>query len=264
MCIIAAKTLGTDWPALDIINNCCVNNPDGFAIAWNEDGEIKTFRTMDRAEFIARYNTIIHEVNPDTSAAIIHARWATHGSKKLENCHCWTGGGLAFAHNGVMSNVPNREDMTDSETFFRDYFLPVYETLGWDKAKLISRAIAGTNRLAWIDATGHIYLMGEWLKYQEQGRKGKLYFSNRGFQSSTSRNLFYTDSAFGRIQEVRPRSAKPAGAAGGKKPSVGKYDSMDNLWPRLSKSMGEMNAKNTTEEKFNRYGALVIQRPSEA
>jgi len=210
MCIIAAKTLGTDWPAIDIINTCCQNNPDGFAIAWNENGELKTFRSMDRAEFVARYHTLAHTLDPNTTGAIIHARWATHGSKKLENCHCFVGGGLAFAHNGVLSNVPVRDDMTYPETFFRDYFLPVYEALGFEKAKLISRAIAGNSRFAWIDANGRIELLGYWDKYQEQGRKGKLYFSNQGFRPQ--RNLFgYSDTAYGRTQEVRPKKCPAYG-----------------------------------------------------
>lgn len=228
MCIIAAKMPGADWPGIDIINNCCVNNPDGFSIAWNEDGELKTFRTMDRAEFVARYHTLSSTLCPETTGAIIHARWATHGSKKLENCHCWTGGGLAFAHNGVLHNVPNRDDMTDSETFFRDYFLPVYEKNGWETASRVAKAIAGPSRFAWIDTTGHIYLLGDWVKYQEQGRKGKLYFSNTGFKAQ--RDLFsFTGSSFGRTQEVRPRA-----------------------------SYGEMGARKTVGEQFNRYGSLAI------
>jgi len=232
MCIIAAKSLGTDWPTIDIINNCCENNPDGFSIAWNEDGELKTFRSMDKAEFLARYHTISHAVDPNTSAAIIHARWATHGSKRLENCHCWTGGGLAFAHNGVLSNVPNRDDMTDSETFFRDYFLPVYESLGWKKAELIASAIAGSSRFAWLDASGNIYMMGRWEKCQDQGRKGKLYFSNSGYLFSKGKTP-RSDSLFSMSQGVKHRP-----------------------------TYGTMSAKRTSPEKFNDYGALYIRRPT--
>ena len=230
MCIIAAKSLGTDWPTIDIVNNCCENNPDGFSIAWNENGELKTFRSMDKAEFLARYHTISHTVDPNTSAAIIHARWATHGSKKLENCHCWIGGGLAFAHNGVLTNIPNQDDMTDSETFFRDYFLPVYETLGWERAKLIASAIVGTSRFAWLDVAGNIYMMGKWEKCQDQGRKGKLYFSNSGYLYCNNKKL-NSNSLFSMSQGVRSCQA-----------------------------YGTMSAKRTNTEKFNDYGALYINR----
>lgn len=210
MCIIAAKPVGSDWPTIDVIDACCQNNPDGFAIAWNEGGEVKTFRSMDRAEFLARYHTLSHTLDPNVTGAIVHARWATHGSKKLENCHCFLGGGLAFAHNGVLTNVPVRDDMTDSETFFRDYFLPVYETLGLEKALLISRAIAGTSRLAWIDGNGDIEMLGSWEKCQEQGRKGKVYYSNSGFRSV--RNHYgYSESSFGRTQEVKRKGKAKAG-----------------------------------------------------
>ena len=46
---------------------------------------------------------------------------------------------LAFAHNGILS-IKNRGDMTDSETFFRDIFSPVFEIGGW-QGELLSRLV---------------------------------------------------------------------------------------------------------------------------
>jgi len=181
MCIIAVKFKGSDFPPLDAIRNCAENNPDGFSMAWNEDGALKTYRTMDKAEAIARYYTLSTTLDPAKTALVFHARIATHGSKKLENCHCWTyGDRIAFAHNGILRNVPNRDDMTDSETFFRDIFIPALEGVGAAYALNLAEIISkdSSSRMAFIGVTGEVALAGDWVKEQFKDLKGKIYFSN--------------------------------------------------------------------------------------
>ena len=133
MCVIAVKKQGADFPSKKVITACMKENPHGFAAAWNHNGRLMTFRTMDEAEMIAKYDEI-RRLDPAATALVFHARIATHGSKTLANCHCWTNddGTLAFAHNGVLDNIQVCGDMTDSETFFRDIYLPVLEGAGPD------------------------------------------------------------------------------------------------------------------------------------
>lgn len=136
MCILIAKPIGAQFPAIEAIQNSVDNNPDGFALAYNHGGEIVTYKTMSAARFIAKYRRLAATIDPSTTAMIIHARIATHGAKGLKNCHCWKSfageaAEMAFAHNGILS-VPNRNGMTDSETFLRDYFEPAFALSGWD------------------------------------------------------------------------------------------------------------------------------------
>lgn len=195
MCIIVAKIKGSDFPSEQIIRNCMDNNPHGFSMAWNgPDKLVHNFKTMNSDEALAKYRELSASLDPEKTGFIFHARIATHGSHKVENCHCWvepvsTEKGdfqIAFAHNGVLRNVPNRDDMTDSETFFQDYFLPVLRTLGWDTAKKVAKAIIGFgNRFAFLCNSGNIELMGdEFIKHQEPGKKGKCYYSNSSFMRS--------------------------------------------------------------------------------
>lgn len=179
MCVIVLKFKGTDFPSKEVINACMQANPDGFAAAWNQDGRLMTFRTMDDREMLAKYDEIRH-LDPATTGLVFHARIATHGSKKLENCHCWTDDkcSLAFAHNGILNNIGNRDDLTDSETFFRDIFLPVHDAGGMALAAKVAHAVIGGSRFAFINADGNIVPMGDYSKHQEEGHKGKVYFSN--------------------------------------------------------------------------------------
>ncbi len=54
MCVIVLKFKGTDFPSKEVINACMQANPDGFAAAWNQDGRLMTFRTMDGQEMLAK------------------------------------------------------------------------------------------------------------------------------------------------------------------------------------------------------------------
>lgn len=181
MCIIAVKFKGSDFPPLDAIRNCAENNPDGFSMAWNEDGALKTYRTMDKAEAIARYYTLSANLDPAKTALVFHARIATHGSKKISNCHCWTyGDKIAFAHNGILRSIPNRDDMTDSETFFRDIFTPALEGVSPEYALNLAEIICrdSHSRMAFLGRNGNVVLAGDWVKEQFKDCKGKIYFSN--------------------------------------------------------------------------------------
>lgn len=190
MCVIVFKSKGADFPSKKVIEACMKENPHGYAAAWNQDGRLMTFRTMDARAMLARYDEI-RRLDPAVTAIVFHARIATHGSKSLPNCHCWTddAGTLAFAHNGVLDNVGSRGDMTDSETFFRDIFLPVRNACGMQLAMKVSSAVAGNSKFAFIDASGRIMTIGKFSKDCEPGHKGMIYFSNMHWTRHTSQQF---------------------------------------------------------------------------
>ena len=47
MCVIAVKIKGADFVPLANIQQCIKRNPDGFSMAWNCNGKVEAFRTMD-------------------------------------------------------------------------------------------------------------------------------------------------------------------------------------------------------------------------
>jgi len=179
MCVIVLKFKGADFPSKNVIKACMKANPDGYAAAWNQDGRLQTFRTMDEAAMLAKYDEI-RRLDPKTTGLVFHARIATHGSKTLANCHCWTNDNetIAFAHNGILHNIGNRDDMTDSETFFRDYFLPIMEGCGAAMAAKVANVVIGNSKFAFIYPNGDIVPLGYYMKDVEAGHKGTIYFSN--------------------------------------------------------------------------------------
>lgn len=171
MCIVIIKEKGAKFPKMADIKESAINNPDGFAIAWNNKGKIMTKRTLDQKEFIKTYS-LISKLDPKETGVIIHARIKTHGSINLSNCHCWQDENFAFAHNGILS-IHAVNDMTDSETFFRTIFSPLYIFGGWQYAIPAIQAIIGSSKFAFIDKDGNITKFGDYIK-----NNGCLYSNN--------------------------------------------------------------------------------------
>ena len=115
-----------------------------------------------------------------THAMYIHARIKTHGSERLENCHGWRENGLIFAHNGIL-DIANRDDLTDSETFFRDIFSPAYKVGGWKLGEKTINAIIGTSKFVFMDDKGNIHAYGNYIV--DDG----LMFSNSSYIRRTYR-----------------------------------------------------------------------------
>lgn len=181
MCIIIVKEKGVKYPSMENVQNACDNNPDGFAIAWANDNHLRTYKTMDKKDFIKKCREVF-KLDYKATAVVIHARIATHGSKGVKNCHCWIDqeAALSFAHNGILSSIQNRADMTDSETFFRDIFLPIYKAKGWSAAELAINAIIGTSKFVFISPNGKVRIFGNY-----NTLKGVLY-SNTSYLARTT------------------------------------------------------------------------------
>ena len=190
MCVICIKEMGKKFPTKKSIQNCADSNPDGFAMMWNEDGKVKSYKTLIKKDFLAFYDSFIKEHDHKLTALVIHARIKTHGSLRIENCHCWTAldDSIGFAHNGVLS-IANRADLTDSETYFRDIFVPVFSgsAYDWKAAERTINAIIGTSKFAFLEGDGTIRRYGHYIKHQ-----GNL-FSNSSYEEKvyyTSKNSY--------------------------------------------------------------------------
>lgn len=164
MCILVVKQKGVKFPSLQNIQNCMDNNPDGFSMAWVENGTVLNYRTLDSKDFIKKYKEV-SKLDFKKTPAIFHMRIKTHGTVKLDNTHCWIKNGIAFAHNGILS-VKNKGDMTDSETFFEDIFMPIYMAYGWDKAINAINCVIGTSKFAFLQPNGNIKAFGNFIESQ--------------------------------------------------------------------------------------------------
>ena len=123
MCVIIVKPAGRNLPSYETLKACSYCNPHGFGFATSRG----IYKSMDFETF---YDFLISNVKK-SDACIIHFRYATHGSRCKRNCHPFAHGDLFFAHNGIL-NVEPIGDLTDSETAFREYIVPVYDKYGLD------------------------------------------------------------------------------------------------------------------------------------
>lgn len=173
------KPMGVKFPTIKAVRNSVNANPDGFSMAYNENGVLVTYRTLDAEAFMDKYREVISTHCHLDTALMLHMRIATHGSVRVDNCHCWRGNVLgdevAFAHNGILS-IRNMRDKTDSETFLRHYAescRDVYEFLDTVESNI------GSSKFGFINGRGHMMRFGNFIE-----DKGVL-FSNRSYMGNT-------------------------------------------------------------------------------
>ncbi len=125
MCCILYIPKGVETPTKEELFSVFLHNRDGCGFA---DSDGNGYKTLSFDKFIKEL-----EKRKITAACIVHFRYATHGSIKPKNCHPFTDKetGIVFAHNGVLPIV-SHNDMTDSEIFFRERFLPKLKEQGND------------------------------------------------------------------------------------------------------------------------------------
>jgi hypothetical protein len=169
MCIIIVRPAGVKMPPKATLDRCAALNPHGFGFATKD----RIYKTLSYSDFISEIKTI-----DKNDTAILHFRYATHGSIKTANCHPFRDDdtGVSFAHNGVLSIVPIK-DMTDSETAFRTRIVPVIKEFGFDSDEFIieNHNIIGGSRFAYIDKEGEYRLYGSFFQYRG------CWYSNRNF-----------------------------------------------------------------------------------
>lgn len=229
MCIIVVKCKGADFAPKETIARCMETNPHGFSVAWNADGKVHTFRTMNPSEMMTRYEELVATLDPLQTSMLFHARIATHGSHRVENTHCFTYGEpaeLAFCHNGVLHNIQNRDDLTDSETYFRDFFIPAMEGCGSEFAFKMSKALisSSNNKFAFLDKDGKVtlvYGINGFVKEQFPGLRGKIYFSNTSFRPALTFGLGFNPYADVKKPDTKKSEATAKTSGGSLLPSVG-------------------------------------------
>ena len=120
LCVIPPQVL----PSREKLENSALNNPDGFgfAIAIPSENRIHVERTMNADDSINAF--LAMRAKYPEGYAIWHARYATHGSTTLDNCHPFyvgSDGLTVLAHNGVLPTEELKGDLrSDTRIFAED------------------------------------------------------------------------------------------------------------------------------------------------
>jgi len=120
MCMLCVSPPGVT-PSRDKLENSALNNPHGFgfAIAVPSENRIIVEKSMDADESINRF--LAQRAIYQDGYAMWHARFATHGSRTLENCHPFAVGHddrTYLGHNGILPiEIPDKDDRSDTKVF---------------------------------------------------------------------------------------------------------------------------------------------------
>jgi hypothetical protein len=145
---LSAATINTAWE----------NNPEGGGLIWIEKGQLKTFKTYDRAEMLKTYQTIRHRTK---QPIVLHFRIATSGARTLDNLHPFLiNKQTAFVHNGVIAGLGNETHSDTAEFNLLLQKLPANFLESEALRELIAGYI-GYSKLVFLQASGTFTIVNE-------------------------------------------------------------------------------------------------------
>lgn len=123
LCVVPPNVI----PSREKLENSALNNPHGFgfAIVIPKEDRILVEHSMNADESINRF--IEARGKYPEGYAMWHARFATHGSTTLDNCHPFKVGNDSksyLAHNGVLSIIEPKGDLRSDTRIFAEDLLP--------------------------------------------------------------------------------------------------------------------------------------------
>lgn len=124
LCVVPPNVL----PSRDKLTYSAINNPDGFgfAIVISSEKRILVEHTMNADEAVNRFLEMRAKYPDDY--ALWHARYATHGTTNLNNCHPFyvVDEQTVLAHNGVLSvDIPVGDTRSDTRIFTEEVLAKV-------------------------------------------------------------------------------------------------------------------------------------------
>lgn len=180
MCIIVAVPNEETIPEATL-STCWEANPHGAGYMFADGKEViirKGF--MDFDSFMEDYNTL------DKQPHVIHFRIATHGTTDGDNTHPFrVSSKLAFAHNGIINGVSNKQDkMSDTWHFNEELLKPLsaYDGKFYKRevnVRLLENFI-GSSKLAFLNSGGDITLFNE----KQGGWDNGVWYSNKSYKKT--------------------------------------------------------------------------------
>lgn len=203
MCIIAIKEAVKEFPSIETFRTMYNSNPDGFGYMFADGLSVhikKGFTDFKKAE--KEYKKIMGMVK---FPFVLHFRIGTHGlrndprlthpfplgvSKKEEFLLLENSVNIGFAHNGIISTMPDHKVYSDSIIYGKRILSPLAEK--WNSfigngAESIISSTLGSSRLAILWKSGAIEYFGTGWNKDEKG----ILYSNDSWKKSIFSDSWY-------------------------------------------------------------------------
>ena len=121
MCLIIVQPAGHTLSRAEFAD-IFARNEDGFGIMTARGGKLETYRTIGGLEDARK----LYDRHAAGRAAVLHWRYATHGTVTLENAHPFSlTPNVAFVHNGMLNVGTPEKDASDTSHMARYILAPI-------------------------------------------------------------------------------------------------------------------------------------------
>lgn len=195
MCLIILKRAGVEFKE-EWFHSGWRSNSDGCGFMYAVNGEIHTFKSMDKEEAFKELVNVVLNYG-DLSDIVIHFRWATHGLKTLINVHPFeVNKELYFCHNGVFSGIDcsSNKDISDTQHFNQQCLQKLPNNFLYSEGilELLSN-YSSSSKLVFLESDGTSTIINADLGEEHAGN----WFSNKYFMNTVERSK-NTYKSFGR------------------------------------------------------------------
>lgn len=211
MCIIIIKKEGESMPSKDIMDDAWDDNPHGAGFMWVRNKTVNYEKGfMEKDKFLERINN--HKFGKK-DIVIMHFRWATSGKKDSFTTHPFEitkhrkirkkieGLGTKktlLMHNGVISDLNNRKDASDTQRFATWYLSKLSQKEIYEN-KILQKLIlkfVDDSRLVFLHHRLGLLTLGDWVESRGYTMSKTLYQktgSSIGFGSYFNRASYWSE-----------------------------------------------------------------------
>ena len=176
MCLIIYKPVNVPFPGIDVLEMAEIQNPDGIVFMTVENGKVVGRKGIKNTQRLSRLLSRI----PIHQPAIVHFRFATHGSvsskaahpfpvsadKKMLTATFWESD-IGVAHNGIIANFGAKagQGLSDTQEFIKGVMADkIIRPALRHPAVLGMIEVQTHSKFAIMHFDGHVDLVGHFLE----------------------------------------------------------------------------------------------------
>jgi predicted glutamine amidotransferase len=185
MCLIIASPNGV-VPTCGVIDQGWQDNSDGWGLMQSDGSDLIVNKGMKFDDL----KPLLEKINGNPY--VLHYRWATHGTKNIDNCHPFRiTKKLYMAHNGVIAIEQKNKLMSDTWHYaqtLRQIGIDHDNVTDEEIISMMAKSVGGGNKLAFLDAQGKVTLVNE---QAGTWKEGVWYSNTHSFYSIAASNNRY-------------------------------------------------------------------------